>query len=263
VGAGHNGVTRSGVRALQRKISTSQVADSLQWFAYALLIVFIAQVLTSLFPLALLQPQWMSRVSAVLRGAATLPLIAMALLMLANMLDGLVLPSSKQFKLMRRICSVVAIGFLLLIPLQSYGAIRSINNQVDESQGQLNKLAAAANKLQKATNEEQLREAIREIPGGEQLANRPLGADVQTVKTGLLARIRPTLKRLENRLAESKSKALQNLILPLIRDGLIAIAYALGFASIGYTKSGSPTLLRRLLKSRSPQLRNSALEVEV
>ncbi len=248
---------------MQRKVSSSQVADSLQWLAYALLLVFLAQFLTSLFPLALLQPQWMVRVSAVLRGTASLPLLAMALVMLANILDGDVLPSSKQIKLMRRICTFVAIGFLLLIPLQSFGAIRSINNQVNESQGQLNRLAAAANKLQKASNEQQLREAIREIPGGEQLANRPLGADVQTIKTTLLERIRPNLKRLENRLAESKNKALQNTILPLIRDGIIAFAYALGFASITYSKSGNPTLLRRLLKPHSSSMRTNTAELEI
>ena len=247
---------------MQRKVSPSQVADSLQWLAYALLIVFIAQFLTSIFPLALLQPQWMVRVSAVLRGAASFPLLAMGLFLIANMFDPQVLPSSNQLKLMRRICAIAAIGFLLLIPLQSFGAIRSINNQVDESQAQLNQIASAANKIQSAKNEQELREAIRLIPGGQQLANRPLGADVQTIKTGLLERIRPTVKRLENRLAQSKNQALQSTILPLIRDGATAFAYALGFAALTYSKSGGPTLLRRLIKPHSAQLRSSSFEIE-
>ncbi len=247
---------------MQRKVSSSQVADSLQWLAYALLIVFLAQFLTSIFPLALLQPQWMVRVSAVLRGSASFPLIAMGLLLVANMFDPQVLPSSKQLKIMRRACAIVAIGYLLLIPLQSFGAIRSINNQVDERQAQLNQLASAANRIQNAKNEQELREAIRLIPGGQQLANRPLGADVQTIKTGLLERIRPTVKRLENTLSQSKNQALQNIILPLIRDGVTAVAYALGFAAMTYSKSGGPTLLRRLIKPHSSQLRSGSVEIE-
>lgn len=239
----------------QQRVSSSQVADAIQWIAYALILVFLAQVITSLFPLALLQPQWMVRVSAALRGTASLPLLALGLFILAGLIDEEVLPSGRQLKWMRRIATYAAIGFLLLVPLQSYGLVRSINNQVEENQAQLNKLAAAANQIQQAKTEQQLRQAIREIPGGEQIANRPLGADLQTIKTGLLARLRPTVKRLENQLKDNQSQALQNTILPLARDGVISLAYALGFAGIGSSSLAKPTLLRRLLKPRNASLR--------
>ena len=239
---------------VSKKVGSSQMADSLQWLAYALFLVFLAQVVTSLFPIALLQPQWMVQVSAAIRGTASLPLMGTAMLMFANMIDGEVLPSSDQIRLIRRIATFAAIGFLLLIPLQSYGSVGVIRSQVQEGQGQLKRLADAANQVQNAANEQQLREAIRAIPGGEQLANRPLGADVQTIKTGLLARLRPSVKRLENQLKENQNKALQNTIGPLIRDGVIALAYAIGFASMGYSKTSQPTPLRRLLKTHSPRL---------
>ncbi|MFN9070118.1 MAG: hypothetical protein ACK5WI_04460, partial [Cyanobacteriota bacterium] len=179
----------------------------------------------------------------------------LGLFMLAGLIDEEVLPSGRQLKLMRQIATYAAIGFLLLVPLQSYGLVRSINNQVQESQAQLNKLAAAANQIQQATTEQQLRQAIREIPGGEQIANRPLGADLQTIKTGLLGRLRPTVKRLENQLKDNQNQALQNTVVPLVRDGLISLAYALGFAGIGGSSQAKPTLLRRLLKPRNPSLR--------
>jgi hypothetical protein len=239
---------------VSKRVGSSQLADSLQWIAYALFIVFLAQVVTSLFPVALIQPQWMVRVSATLRGTASLPLLAVALMMLANLLDGDVLPSSDQLRLIRRLATIAAIGFLLLIPIQSYGTVTGIRNQVQQGQGQLKKLADAANLIQKATSESELREAIRAIPGGEQLANRPLGADVQTIKTGLLTRLRPSVKRLENQLKQSQNDALQNTIGPLIRDGIISLAYAIGFAGLGYSKSGQPTPLRRLIKSHNPRL---------
>ncbi len=239
---------------MSKKVGSSQLADSLQWIAYALFIVFLAQVITSLFPIALLQPQWMVRVSATIRGTASLPLIATALILFANLLDGDVMPSSDQLRLIRRVASIAAIGFMLLIPLQSYGTVGVIRSQVEQSQGQLKRLADAANQIQKSTTEPELREAIRSIPGGEQLANRPLGADVQTIKTGLLNRLRPSVKRLENQLKENQNSALQNTIGPLIRDGLVSLAYAMGFAGMGFAKSGQPTPLRRLIKTHNPRL---------
>ncbi|MFN9623178.1 MAG: hypothetical protein ACK587_10165 [Cyanobacteriota bacterium] len=239
---------------VSKRVGSSQLADSLQWVSFALIIVFLAQVITALFPIAILQPQWMVRVSGTLRGTASLPLMAMGLMMLALMVDGDVMPSSDHFRLIRRTATVAAIGFLLLIPLQSYGSVAIIRSEVQESQGQLKRLADSANLLQRATDEQQLREAIRAIPGGEQLANRPLGADVQTIKTGLLARLRPSVKRLENQLKENQSNALQNTIAPLIRDGFICLAYAIGFAGMGYSKTGMPTPLRRLLKTHNPSL---------
>lgn len=235
-------------------MGSSQVADSLQWLAYALFLVFLAQVIGALFPIGLLQPQWMVRMSTTIRGTASLPLMATGLLLLANLVDGEVMPSSDHLRLIRRIATIAAIGFLLLIPLQSYGTVGIIRSQVQESQGQLKRLADAANQVQKASNEQQLREAIRAIPGGEQLADRPLGADVQTIKTGLLTRLRPSVKRLENQLKDNQNKAYQNTIGPLVRDGFVSLAYALGFAGMGYSKSGQPTPLRRLLKTHSPRL---------
>ena len=102
-------------------VSATQMADSLQWLSFALVLVFLAQIITALFPIALLQPEWMVRFSGSLRGIASLPLLALGLIMLANMIDDEVMPSSSLLQLLRRIASLAAIGFLLLIPLQTYG----------------------------------------------------------------------------------------------------------------------------------------------
>lgn len=239
---------------MAKRIGASQLADSLQWVAFAIVLVFLVQVILALFPVALLQPQWMARVSGAIRGTASLAIIGAAMIMLANYIDSEVLPSSDRLRLIQRICTAAAIGFLLLIPLQTYGTLMSIRNQVQEGQTQLNRLVSAANQLQNATNEEQLRTAILAIPGGERLANRPLGADVQTIKTGLGVRLRTSVKRLENQLKDNQTKALQSTIGPLIRDAIIVIAYAVGFAGMGYNAFGQPSPLRRLLKSQSPRL---------
>ncbi|MEB3303990.1 MAG: hypothetical protein VKK99_05285 [Cyanobacteriota bacterium] len=238
----------------KERISSRQVADSIQWIAYALMLVFLVQVIAALFPVALLQPEWMLRFSAAIRGTASLPLLGVGLLMLANLIDGDVQPASNQLPKIRQIATLAALGFLLLIPLQSYGTVRAINGQVEERQAELKKVVSAVGQLQNATTELELRRALLAIPGGEQLARRPLGADVPTVKNFLLERIKATISRLENDLKESKSNALQRIILPLFRDGFLSLAYSLGFAAIGYNKPGQSTPLRRLLRPRSVEL---------
>jgi hypothetical protein len=234
----------------KRLVSASQMADSLQWLSFALILVFLTQVITTLFPIALLQPEWMVRFSGSLRGIASLPLMALGLIMLANMIDGKVMPSSSHLKLFRRIASLAAIGFLLLIPLQTYGAVVGIRSQLQQNQAQLNSLAAAAELVENASDERQLRDAIRAIPGADGVADQPLGADVKTIKSALLNKLRESTAKLQTQLDDSKKKAIANIIPPLIRDAIISLAYAIGFAGMGYGQNGNSSLLRRLLNTK-------------
>jgi hypothetical protein len=247
-------VQHYGTLLVAGRLGPSQLADSLQWLAYALIVVFLALFLTALFPIALLEPEWILRVSAALREASSLALIALGLIMLANTLDSMVMPSRQHLGFFRRIATIAAIGFLLLIPLQTYGAVSSIQSQLRESKSQLNRLLATSNLVKSASNEQQLRDAIRLLPGGEELAFRPLGGDVQTIKNVLLERLSASTNLLQNQLKETQRTSFDQAIKPLIRDAVIALAYAIGFASMGYNRFGQPTPLRRLLKSRSPQL---------
>jgi hypothetical protein len=235
-------------------VAASQMADSLQWLSFALILVFLAQIITALFPIALLQPEWMVRFSGSLRGIASLPLMALGLIMLANMIDDKVMPSSSHLQLLRRIASLAAIGFLLLIPLQSYGAVVGIRSQLQQVQGQLNSLTAAAELVQQASSESQLRDAIRAIPGADGVADQPLGADVKTIKSALLNKLRESTNRLQTQLDDSKTKAIENTIPPLIRDAIISLAYAIGFAGMGYGQNGNSSLLRRLLNTNKRRL---------
>ena len=235
-------------------VVASQMADSLQWLSFALILVFLAQIITALFPIALLQPEWMVRFSGSLRGIASLPLMALGLIMLANMIDDKVMPSSSHLQLLRRIASLAAIGFLLLIPLQSYGAVVGIRSQLQQVQGQLNSLTAAAELVQQASSESQLRDAIRAIPGADGVADQPLGADVKTIKSALLNKLRESTNRLQTQLDDSKTKAIENIVPPLIRDAIISLAYAIGFAGMGYGQNGNSSLLRSLLNTNKRRL---------
>jgi len=235
-------------------VSPSQIADSLQWLSFSLILVFLAQVITSLFPIALLQPEWMVRISDSLRATASLPIMALAMIMLANMIDKNVMPSSRHLQLFRRVGSLAAIGFLLLIPLQTYGTVVGIRSQLQQGQAQLNSLSSAAVLVQNASNEPQLRDAIRAIPGADGVADRPLGAEIKTIKSALLNKLRESTNSLQTQLNDSKTKVIQDIIPPLIRDAIVSLAYAIGFAGMGYGRNGNSSLLRRLLNVNKPSI---------
>jgi len=234
--------------------SRSKIADNLQWISFTLLLVFSAQFISALFPIALLQPEWMVRVSSSLRGTANLPIIALTLIMLANMINKNVEPTSQHLNLLRRIASLAAIGFMLLIPLQTYATLAGIRSDLKQGEAQLGSLVSAAKLVQNAGNEQQLRSAIRTMPGGEELANRPLGADVQKVRTALLERLRESTNRLQNQLNETQNRVMQGAIIPLIRDAVIDLAYAIGFASMGHGDFNGVGTLSGLLKGFKQKL---------
>jgi hypothetical protein len=233
----------------------TQMAVSLQWVSFGLILVFLAQVVAALYPVALFKPEWMVRVSDSIRATASLPIMALALIMLANMINKKVLPTSLHLQTIRRISSLVAICFVLLIPLQTYGTLAGIRSQLQQGQTQLIILSSASDKVQKATTEDQLRNAIRTIPGGEELALRPLGAEVETIKPALLERLRETTNRLQTQLSEAQSKAMYSAIPALFRDAIVALGYAIGFGSMGYSQPGQPSPIIRLFKGANSQPR--------
>ena len=233
----------------------NQMAVSLQWVSFGLILVFLAQVVAALYPVAVFKPEWMMRVSDSVRSTASLPIMALALIMLANMINKKVLPTSLHLQTIRRISSLAAIGFILLIPLQTYGTVVGIRSQLQQGQSQLGTLISAANLIQKASTEDQLRDAIRAIPGGEELALRPLGAEVETIKPALLDRLRETTNRLQTQLSEAQSKAMYSAIPALVRDAVIALGYAIGFASMGYSQPGQPSPIIRIFKGANSQPR--------
>jgi GH24 family phage-related lysozyme (muramidase) len=77
---------------------------------------------------------------------------------------------------------------------------------------------------------------------------------VKIIKSALLDKLRESTNKLQTQLDNSKTKAIQNIIPPLIRDAIISLAYAIGFAGMGYSRNGNSSLLRRLLNANKPTL---------
>jgi hypothetical protein len=234
---------------LATKIRSESFAEILQWVAIALFIVFLAIVLAAMLPLEILDSRWQVRVISALLGSSSLPLIGVVLMLLANYLDEAFSPFGSNIRLIRRLAGFAAIGFLLLIPLQITAGTRLLNQQSGNEVGQLKVLQGAADLIRSANNEEDLKNALRKLPGAPNNLNRPLGAPLPQVKAALISRLDPAVKRLQNQVDEAKKNRLEKAIGIWIRDAGMAAGYAIGFSGLGsFKEQGS--LLRTVLPNR-------------
>jgi hypothetical protein len=234
---------------LATKIRSESFADILQWVAIALFIVFLAILLAAMLPLEILDSRWQVRVISALLGSSSLPLIGVVLMLLANYLDEGFSPFGSKIRLIRRLAGFAAIGFLLLIPLQITAGTRLLNQQSGNEVSQLKVLQGAADSIRSANNEEDLKNALRKLPGAPNNLNRPLGAPLPQVKAALISRLDPAVKRLQNQVDEAKKNRMEKAIGIWIRDAGMAAGYAIGFSGLGsFKEQGS--LLRTVLPNR-------------
>ena len=202
-----------------------------------------------MLPLEILDSRWQVRVISALLGSSSLPLIGVVLMLLANYIDEEFSPFGSNVRLIRRLAGFAAIGFLLLIPLQITAGTRLLNQQSGNEVGQLKVLQGAADSIRSANNEEDLKNALRKLPGAPNNLNRPLGAPLPQVKAALISRLDPAVKRLQNQVDEAKKNRLEKAIGIWIRDAGMAAGYAIGFSGLGSFQE-QVSLLRTVLPGR-------------
>jgi hypothetical protein len=231
------------------KVRSEDFADLLQWVALGLFIVFLAILLAAMLPLEILDSRWQVKVISALLGSASLPLMGVVLMLLANFIDEGVSPFGSKISLLRRLTGFAAIGFLLLIPLQITAGSRLLNQQSGNEVTQLKALQRSADAIRSANNEADLKTALRQLPGAPSNLDRPLAAPLPQVKDALISRLDPAVKRLQTQVDEAKKNRLQQALGIWIRDAGMAAGYAIGFSGLGsFKEEGS--LLRAVLPGR-------------
>jgi hypothetical protein len=117
---------------------------SLGLLALVLVLFFALQLLTVLLPFQPLDPAWQWRFSNALVSGATLPLLALALLLIAGQLDPVDPLLKQRRRLFSQLAVAAAIGFLLLLPLQLSAGLRQ---QQATGSAQLSRIASAEQRL--------------------------------------------------------------------------------------------------------------------
>ena len=144
-------------------------APGLSVVALVLFLLFASLVVAALFPLQPLDPAWQLRLAVTLINSAAFPLLGLALLQIAAELG----PHDPQLKSRARLCSQLAVaaalGFLLLLPLQTVAGLqqgRSLNQaQASRLQGAEAKLRALREVVAGATSNADLNVQLQKLSG--------------------------------------------------------------------------------------------------
>jgi hypothetical protein len=224
------------------------LADPLKWIGLALLGTYVATVIAAALPIKLLDPIWINRICGSLRGGVSFPLEGMALIMIGAYLQrtGKEPPMVTYF---RRLCSLVALGFVLMIPLQSWAGQKLTDLAVQNQQARIEPAQKALKAVYAATNAEELLNAIRIIPGAPPNISGRFEEPVPKVRERLIGEIEPQVRQQKEQLKQVTGEIRRDSFINLIKDGFVALFSALAFAAIGRSKPYKPTFLQSLFGS--------------
>jgi hypothetical protein len=234
------------------------LADPLKWIGIGLLGIYVATVVAAALPVKLMDPIWINRICGSIRGGVSFPLEAMALIMIGAYLQrtGKEPPMVTDF---RRLCSWAALGFLLMIPLQSWAGQKLTDLAVQNQQARIEPSQTALKAVYAASNADELLNAIRIIPGAPPNISGRFEEPVPKVRARLISEIEPQVRQQKEQLKQVTREILRDSIINLIKDGFVALFSALAFAAIGRSKPNKPTFLQRLIgQPRTPEMEELA-----
>ncbi len=218
----------------------------LGWAAVVLFLLFGCFVLAAALPMKLLDPQWHLRIHGAVVNAAGFPLLGLCLLRIAAVLDGEEKRIARRSRLCARLAAPVALGFLLLIPLQFWLLWQSSSTAALRVRGQL---------AREERNLETLRHAITSASSTADLQRRlQAGAVPQLDATQLdqpLERLRPQLNQLIQQAEQQRTRRSQRegrvpalqIVGTGLRNSLPCLALALGFAALAQRRQSPYPLL--------------------
>jgi hypothetical protein len=223
------------------------LAEPLKWIGFALLGIYASTVVAGALPVKLLDPVWINRVCGSIRGGVSFPLLALAVILTGAYLErtGNEPPLITR---LRRLCSWVALGFVLMIPLQSWSGEKLIGLAIQNQQARIQPAEMALKALYAATNADELQAAIRSIPGASPNISNRFDEPVRLIRDRLIAEIEPQLDKQKDQIKGVIGGIRRDSVIVLVKDTSQALFSALAFAALGRSKSNRPTLLQKLVR---------------
>ena len=226
-------------------------APGLGVVALVLFVLFASLVAPALFPLQVLDPGWQLRLAGTLINTAAFPLLGLALLQIAAEIG----PHDPQLKNRARLCAQLAVaaalGFLLLLPLQTIAGLRTsrtVNNaQSTRISGAERRLVALRQAVASAINNEEINQRLQRLQGPV------LGpADLAQPLPLLKAQVGVALDQAALQIARERQGAPPTnpwrLLPELLRNGIACLALALGFAALVVRPGSERSLLQEWQK---------------
>jgi hypothetical protein len=234
-------------------------APSLSVVALVLFVLFATLVAGAVWPVQLLNPLWQLRLAGSLVNGAPFALLGLALLQIAVELG----PYDPVLQRRQRLCSqlavIVALGFLLLLPLQGVAGLQQSRSttsaQSSRISGAERRLVALRQAVASATSNEEINQRLQRLQGPV------LGpADIAQPLPLLKAQVDAVLDQAALQIARERQAAPPTnhwrLLPELLRNGIACLALALGFAALAMRPGSPRTLLQEWQKGWSGLLKS-------
>lgn len=213
------------------------VGRILSRIATALFVVFAAVVISSALPPRLLDAAWQLRVIGALVNNGTIAVLGMVLMWLAGVLH----PGSGRLRARRdrisSLAALAALGYLLLIPLQTYAVWKGLN---DAGRGQSLQLKTAIDRItvirqavRQAGSTAELQARLKVLQGPA-LPQAEAGRPIEAIRPQILAGLETAENTVRQRLGGLPVDRLWQLVQESVRVVVSSLAYAAAFASAGY-----------------------------
>jgi hypothetical protein len=158
----------------------------LHWVGVSLLAYFLVDLAFQAWPVALLKPLWLDQMSGFLMSRSTTPLLGALFVAAASELDPRSTSLAKRSALLRRLATWVAIGYLLLIPVQIYAGVKLLRSEQQDAAQLLSQASRAMKAIEASTTEAELRRAFEQIPGAKEPLPEQLPQPLSTLKGRLV-----------------------------------------------------------------------------
>lgn len=236
----------------------------LSWVALVLLALYATIVLSAALPMRLADPAWQLRLQTAVVNASAFPLVGLALLHLASDLNPGDETLARRTGFFARLAVPIALGFLLLIPLQGYLLWQQSSTVVSGAINQLARqertLVSLRQAVQQAGSVEELNQRLAAAQGpslGPAEQALPLGQ----IKAQLTVALEQADQALRLRRASLPVADPVGLLLLSLRNSLACLALSIGFAALGQRRRSPVALLMEwqngLDRLRFPRQRSS------
>lgn len=241
---------RTGMDRPPAETYVEEVAIALQWGAILMFVLFLVGILGSAWPVRLIDPLWLQTVSDKLLASGAIAMIGAILLMLARLIDPHSILIGRRVALLRRLSFWIALGFLLLIPLQIYSGINLLRRFRANDTRELNAYIATTRAIESARSYDDILKAMRLLPGQAPALPSSINVPLESVKTRLSNDLNPFIKRYENSADAMGLKRLNDWFVQLARNVVAALLLFFTFASVAKRFPADPTLLQSVLSGR-------------
>lgn len=229
--------------------SRSFFAQQLLLVAGALFALFASAMLNPLIPPAILNPAWQIRLVASLVSNGFLPLLGLALVQLSYLQEPLLKVKEMRVKL-ARIALLASLGFVLLVPLQSWATWRLIRENfqsLDSGRPPVDLPLRQMEEAIKQAPDAQTLQASLTILRGPAIAPQDMAKPLPELKQMLLGALQEARQKLLKDAGRvGTDPRVWTLVQDTIRLSLTSIVIAIAYSGFGQRKGVPMTLFEEV-----------------